>query len=173
MSTAETKQHPFISYLQKNAENRAMLAALRRGLGADPGEAPGMFPYVVPRIRKEANKREESDMFMIAALFALHPSSTRFGNMGEHMRKLDPKREDDATERRFVQLLRMRRDTLEPRLRQQISILASKDIAVNWHQLIGDLGYWDHPNRYVQRRWAQGFWGSYQSESDKERTNLT
>ena len=170
MNQFETNEHPFIRYLESRAGDRAMLAALRRGLGEAPGDAPGMFPYVVPWIR---DRRQEADIYMIAALFALHPSSTRFGNMGEHMRKLDPKREDDATERRFVQLLRMRRDTLEPRLRQQISILASKDIAVNWHQLIGDVGYWDHPNRYVQRRWAQGFWGSHQTESDKERTNIT
>ena len=34
MSSTMAQQHPFISYLQGRAEDRAMLAALRRGLGA-------------------------------------------------------------------------------------------------------------------------------------------
>lgn len=163
MSTLETQEHPFISYLENRASDRATMAALRRGLGAQPGdpETAGMFPFVVPFVRDW----NEKDIYMIAALFALHPSSTRVGNMGDHMRRLDLTQENDATERRFVQLLRMRRDTLEPRLRQQISILKSNDIAVNWHQLIHDVGYWNHPNHFVQRRWARSFWGHTQSES--------
>ena len=68
----------------------------------------------------------------------------------------------------LVQLLRMRRDTLEPRLRQQIRILKSKDIPVNWHQLIRDVGHWDHPEHFVQRNWARSFWGAGQAESKSE-----
>ena len=160
MSNFETVEQPFISYLQSKATDRAMLAALRRGLGAEPGdpETAGMMPYVAWWVRKEATRREESDMYTIASLFALHPASRSTENLGHHARALDPTLENDATERRFVQLLRMRRETLEPRLRQQISILKSKDIAVNWHQLFTDLRIWDHPKRFVQRRWAGAFW---------------
>lgn len=164
MSSAETKEERFISYLESKAEDRAALAALRRGLGQKPGEAPGMFPYVV-RFVQDWN---EADIYMIAALFALHPSSTKFGNMGDHLRALAREIGDDAsTERRFVQLLRMRRGTLEPRLRQHISILKSKDIPVHWHQLFRDLRHWEHPKRFVQRRWAGAFWYR-QSESENE-----
>ena len=168
MSSTETQQHPFISYLQQRAEDRAMLAALRRGLGAAPGdpETVGMFQYVVPWINEWY---EEADIYMLAALFALHPSSIPSGNMGNHLRTLAGQLGDDnATERRFVQLLRMRRDTLEPRLRQQISILKSKDIPINWHQLIRDVNYWDHPERFVQRRWAGAYWGAQRSESNPD-----
>ncbi len=164
MSSTETQQHPFISYLQGRAEDRAMLAALRRGLGAEPGdpETVGMFQYVVPWINEWY---DEADIYMVASLFALHPSSAASGNMGDHLRRLAGQLGDDnATERRFVQLLRMRRDTLEPRLRQQVSILKSKDIPINWHQLIRDVNYWDHPNRFVQRRWASAYWRAQRSE---------
>lgn len=172
MSTT-ARRHSFISYLLERSNQKggkAMLAALRRGLGAEPGdpETAGMMPYVVPRVRKGATRREEADMYMIASLFALHPSPRLSGNMGEHMRELDPMRENDATERRFIQLLRMRRDTLEPRLRQQISILKSSDVQVNWHQLIWDVRNWDDPDRFVQRNWARKFWGSNQSESESD-----
>ena len=168
MSTTETKKHPFISYLQKHAEDRAMMAALRRGLGAEPGdpETVGMFQYVVPWINEWY---EEADMYMIAALFALHPASVSIGNVGDHLRRLaTDEGSAEATERRFVQLLRTRRDTLEPRLRQQISILKSKDTPVNWHQLMADLRNWDHPDRFVQRHWAGAFWRAGQSESQSE-----
>ena len=163
MSTFETKEDPFVTYLQAHAENRAMLAALRRGLGAQPGEEPAMFPYVVPFVRDW----NEDDIYLIAALFALHPSSTSSGNIGDHLRRLAADEGNaEATERRFVQLLRMRRETLEPRLRQQVSILKAKDIPVNWHQLMADLHNWDHPDRFVQRRWAGAFWRANQSESN-------
>ncbi len=164
MSSFETKDHRFISYLESKAENRAVLAALRRGLGAEPGDpaTAGMLPYVVPWINEWY---EEADFYMIASLFALHPASTATGNIGHHVRALDPKLENDATERRFVQLLRMRRETLEPHLRQQISILKSKDVPINWHQLFADLRNWDHPDRFVQRRWARAFWRAPKSES--------
>lgn len=164
MDTLETKESRFISYLESHAENRAMLAALRHGLGAEPGdpETAAMFPYVVPFVQAW-NERE---IYMIASLFALHPVSTAKGDLGDHLRRLtfDESRAD-ATERRFVQLLRMRRETLEPRLRQQISILKSKDIPVNWHQLFADLRNWDHPKRFVQRNWARSYWPAAKSES--------
>jgi len=165
MSHTETKEVAFVSYLESHAEDRAMLAALRRGLGQEPGEAPGMFPHVVPFVRDW----NEADIYMIASLFALHPSSARSGNMGAHLRALVHELGDDAaTERRFVQLLRMRRDTLEPRLRQHISILKAKDIAINWHQLFTDLRSWDHPNHFVQRGWANSFWRLNPSESKND-----
>lgn len=165
MSSAETNAERFIKHLESLVENRAALAALRRGLGQEPGEAPGMFPYVV-RFVQDWN---ESDVYMVAALFALHPSSTKFGNMGNHLRALAQELGDDAsTERRFVQLLRMRRDTLEPRLRQHISILKSKDIPVNWYQLFLDMRRWNYSSRRVQRNWAGAFWGYKSSESENE-----
>jgi len=164
MTDTERKLEPFISYLERHAEDRAMLAALRRGLGKEPGEEPAMFPYVVSFVQGW----NEADIYMIAALFALHPTPARGGNMGDHMRALDPTRENDATERRFVQLLRMRRATLEPRLRQQISILKANDIAVHWHQLLRDVRYWDHEDRFVQRNWAGAFWRIKPNESETQ-----
>ena len=165
MHMTETKEHALISYLESRRDDRAMLAALRRGLGTAPGGAAEMFPYIVPFVQRW----NEDDIYMIAALFALHPASAKRGNMGAHLRALAREvGDDEATERRFVQLLRMRRDTLEPRLRQQISILKSKDIPVNWHQLIRDVGHWDHPEHFVQRNWARSFWGAGQAESKSE-----
>jgi len=158
----ETKEHPFISFLESHNEDRAMLAELRRGLGQQPGEVSGMFPYVIPFV----NAYNEADIYMIASLFSLHPSATKYGNMGTHLKAYVTEVGDDAaTTRRFVQLMRMRRDSLEPRLRQHISLLKSKDISVNWHQLISDLNWWEHDSRNVQKQWASAYWQSNISKS--------
>ncbi len=156
--TDETRQHPFVNYLQLHAEDRAMLAELRHGLGRLPGEAPGMFPYVVPFIH---HGYEEANLYLIAALFALHPVSAAKGNMGTHLLSYTQEvGADAATSRRFVQLLNLRRETLDSPLRQHISMLKSKDISVNWHQLLYDLNGWSHDARYVQKKWAREFWHS-------------
>jgi CRISPR system Cascade subunit CasB len=154
--TDDTRRHAFIEHLEKLTEDRAALAELRRGLGRAPGEAPGMFPYIIPFVN---NRYEEADLYLIAALFALHPSSARSGNMGEHLHAYTQAVGDDAaTTRRFVQLMRQSRAALDTLLRQHISLLKSKEIAVNWHQLIFDLRGWEHEDRYVQRQWARAYW---------------
>lgn len=159
----ESYRHPFVSYLEKHADDRAMLADLRRGLGRDVGEVSGMFPYVVPFVR---NYYEEDTLYLIASLFALHPTSAHGGNMGEHLRQYAGVVGDDtATTRRFVQLLRQHRDALDAPLRQHISLLKSKDVAVNWHQLIRDLLGWDYPSRSVQKQWAKAYWQAQKSET--------
>ena len=53
-----------------------------------------------------------------------------------------PARKNAAVERRFIQLQKTQRNKLAPLLRQEIEILKSKGIAVNWHQLMNDLRYW-------------------------------
>jgi CRISPR system Cascade subunit CasB len=157
------KQHPFITYLESHAGDRAMLAELRRGLGRKPGEAPGMFPYVVPFVHEQ---RDEANLYLIAALFALHPTSVSQGNMGHHLRTLATAVGDDAaTTRRFVQLLNRSRADLDTPLRQHISILKAQEIGVNWHQLLRDLQHWDHPARFVQKRWASAYWPSREKQS--------
>ncbi len=53
-------------------EDRGALAALRRGLGKQPGAAPEMFPYLAPWTQHEHGWGEEC-MYLVASLFALHP----------------------------------------------------------------------------------------------------
>jgi CRISPR system Cascade subunit CasB len=156
--TGENQKHPFVVYLEEHAEDRAMLAELRRGLGRLPGEAPSMFPYVVPFVHQ---RYEEHNLYLLASLFALHPRSAEEGNMGSHLQRyIEEVGDDAATTRRFVQLLNLRRDALDSPLRQHISMLKSKDIPVNWHQLLFDLNSWGHEARFVQKNWARAFWRS-------------
>jgi CRISPR system Cascade subunit CasB len=157
---SEIKQYPLIDYLEAHAEDRAMLAALRRGLGQPPGAAPDMFPFVVPFVQKW----NEDELYLVASLFGLHPLSTTTGNMGTHIKDFSRAKnfakveDDDASTRRFVQLLRYSREAIDTPLRQQINLLKSQSVPVNWHQLLYDMQYWGHEDYFVQRKWASAFW---------------
>lgn len=78
----------------------------------------------------------------------------------EAARARNPAADDTAIERRFTAVLRSHPHDFPFYLRQAVSYLKSKEIAVNWHQLLRDILAWSHPDHYVQKRWAHGFWGS-------------
>lgn len=161
--------HPFIRHLQKLADgqDRGALASLRRGLGQPPGTLADMYRYVEPFLGQERGAGyKESAFYLVAALFALHPSSTDFGDMGKHLAATRTDSGSDALERRFTTLLAAHPDDLPDYLRQAVSFLKSKDEPVNWNQLLWDLQNWDKrddPKYSVQKKWARSFWGSRQS----------
>jgi CRISPR system Cascade subunit CasB len=163
----------FAAYLAglAEAEDRAALAALRRGLGKSPGEAAELYPYVVRWVPDGAGEDEEAAYYLIASLFALHPapwpedgSPSWRRNLGASLARLaaEPDRQE-AVERRFVALLNAHRDDLSNHLRRVVGLLkAAKaaEIPVDWAQLLTDVRWWDGSERRVQRRWARAFWGS-------------
>jgi CRISPR system Cascade subunit CasB len=156
----EENEHSFVTYLENKRDDRAALAALRRGLGRPPGTVPDMYRYVVPWLPDEAPPWREDAYYLIAALFAYHPKEGGRGNMGNHFaRTRDPQGDNTAIERRFTTLLAAHPDDLDDYLRQAVSFLKSEEVPINWHQLLSDVMAWGHPERYVQQRWARGFWG--------------
>lgn len=166
-------EHGFVTYLESLAEDRAALAALRRGLGQPPGTVPDMHRYVIPFLPESvyAGSWSEQTYYLIAALYALHPSGTAEGNIGSHFaRTLDPNPDyNTAVERRFTALLTAHPQDLHFYLRQAISFLRSKEVPVNWHQLMWDVLKWDDPDRapQVQKRWAAQFWRRRQQQDDE------
>jgi CRISPR system Cascade subunit CasB len=165
--------HPFIRYLQKMADGqeRGALASLRRGLGQPPGTVADMYRYVEPFLGQERSGLRESAFYLVAALFALHPKSIEFGNMGAHMAKARSEGGEDALERRFTALLATHPDDLPDYLRQAVSFLKSKDVPINWNQLIWDLQKWNDDDRRIQKEWARSFWGGRQSTEQSNNLN--
>jgi CRISPR system Cascade subunit CasB len=152
--------HPFIRYLNDTlAQDRGALAALRRGLGQPPGQAPEMIRFIAPFISDDTNYWREQALYMVASLFGLHPSNTPSGNMGDHFEKLKSG-DDTALERRFTALLSSHPEELNVYLRQAVGVLKSKEIPVNWDQLLQDVTRWGYPESRdrVRRDWAYRFW---------------
>ena len=161
-----TKTYPFIEYLESLRDDRAALAALRRGLGQPPGAVADMYRYIVPWLSDDAPPWQEAAYYLIASLFAYHPAEGGTGNMGSHFaRARDPQSDNTAIERRFTALLAAHPDDLDFYLRQAVSFLKSKEVPINWHQLLFDVLAWGHPARYVQKQWASAFWGRSAEET--------
>lgn len=168
----EPVKNPFIVHLQNlaNQNDRGVLASLRRGLGQPPGSVPEMFRYVVPFLPANPRRSQESAYYLVGALFAFHPKSCDEGNLGSHLARARDENNADALERRFTVLLTAHPDDLPGYLRQIVSFLKSKDIPVNWEQLLRDLQNWDHPDgrAAAQKRWAGSFWSRRQPSSEEQ-----
>jgi len=154
----------FVEHLEKlrDQENRGALATLRRGLGYPPGTVPEMYSYVVPWVPTYRNA--EDSAFLLAALFAFHSQSGGQGTLGAAFARIATL--SDSIEQRFVAVLNCHRDDLSHHLRHAVSLLRSKDVPIDWKQLLRDVLAWDHDDRYVQRNWARDFWRSSTTDED-------
>lgn len=155
-------------FASEDHPNRAALAALRRGLGKEPGEVPQMFPYVVP-VLEGVPLRDEWAYFLVASLFGMYPGPfTRDGNRDNHNLGASFRAVSDLTgsgsiEGRFVALLNARRDDLPEHLRFAVALCESARSRVDWAQLLHDVLAWDSASRRTQREWARSFWAGRES----------
>lgn len=176
MSEPSDKEKSFVGFLETLAEgrDRAAVAALRRGLGKEPGEAPEMFPYIVPWTQG-AWPVQEKAYYLVASLFAWHQGSwhgeankAELTNLAASLARLaaaEPAGRQGA-ERRLVALLNSHQDDLGNHLRHTVGLLKSKEVPVDWAQLLHDIQGWAWESRSVQLAWARAFWGSAAAETD-------
>lgn len=157
----ENKEHPFVTYLETLKEDKAALAALRLGLGQPPGTVPAMYPYVIRYLPNDAynGSWKEQTYYLIASLYGLHPESIGVGNLGSHFyHAIEDPNHMEALERRFTALLTANPQDFHFYLRQAISFLSSKEVPINWHQLMRDVLYLENFTSSIQKRWANQFW---------------
>ncbi|MCL4554302.1 MAG: type I-E CRISPR-associated protein Cse2/CasB [Actinobacteria bacterium] len=189
MSDEEQKASPderFIAWLEalvredtqdgaRRPRERAVLAALRRGLGKPPGSVIEMYPYLMPFVGRRSpseqgpdpSRRQLEQYSIVASLFASHPTAGGTGNMGTVMAAVREKTGSDSVEKRFVALLNCHRDNLHDHLRHAVSLARANDVPINWPILLRDIRFWDPDDRSVQRRWAKEFW-SGRPENEEE-----
>jgi CRISPR system Cascade subunit CasB len=154
----------FVGDLQRLADHgkpdRATLAELRRCLGGDLGRALHRVGWLFSRVPDFAL----DDALLVAGLFASHQGHAAGFGLGKAFRDLKDRTGSDSVEKRFVALLDSDREDLGGRLRQAVSLLRSKDIPLDWGQLLTDLRGWAWPSRRVQREWARAFWEERRAE---------
>jgi len=63
-----------------------------------------------------------------------------------------------SLDRRVAALLDADADQLPFRLRQIVRLLHSHEQTLDWFKLLRDLLNWEHPNRFVQPRWAREYY---------------
>lgn len=168
MSQLSEMERRFAEWLKKliKEDDRATLASLRRGLGTD--DMSWMLRYLPAGLGTE---REEGAMCQVAALFAHHPESWpdersegESTNIGASLAMMvsEERRQTGETpasvEARFEAILQSHSDDLFQHLRRIIGLLKSREIPVDWAQLLHDIRRWGWETRQVQWEWARAFW---------------
>ena len=155
-----SREQRFVDHLKElsRREDRAALAALRRGLTGPPGTVISTFAHVA-RFTEGLHSTTEQAFYLVASLYALHPSDTTDEkNLGGTLASVAQRSESGSIEQRFLSLLNSDFDTLAQPLRQAVSIARGQDVPVNYYQLLRDLRYWAHPEKFIQRRWAETYY---------------
>ena len=169
MSPPRDQHRRFVAALEKlvSSDNRAALAALRRGLGKTPGEVAEVHRYVVPWLPNDTDRWREDAYYLVASLFASHQRNWVTGeerreatNLGASFARLMGVDGSQSVERRFVALLNSHADDLPEHLRSAVGLLKASEVLIDWTQLLGDIQGWGWESRAVQRAWARAFWGS-------------
>lgn len=160
MTETQAHESAFIKYLVglDDRDNRAALAALRRGLGRAPGMAPEVYPHVVGFFG-QPNRDRENAMFTVAALFGMHPRHRKgSGSPLKVLKRLGL--ESESTERRVLSLLNADATALPTHLRHLVSLIRSHgpEQFLDYEELLVQITQWNAPTRWVQRRWARDWW---------------
>ena len=167
MTETEDILNSFIGYLLalREADDRAALASLRRGLGQQPASVPETARIVERQLAIGTRDDVRNACYIVGSLFALHHKEvSNRGNMGGHFRALGTPGEDPPAnvEKRFMSLIACHKDELPDVLRQAVSLLKSKDVPVNWFRLVQDVQqwHWENGREQICKQWARGFWNA-------------
>lgn len=149
-------------------------ARLKRNAGQPYAEARNVYDVFFRILPHGILKYAYDDYFLVATLFTIGTRSPREHqpeqrltqplnpneSLGSALRKerIDRNEQTGSLDRRFNALLDADREQLPFRLRQIVRLLASRQITINWSQLLEDLQKWEHQDRYIQRRWAEHYY---------------
>lgn len=174
--TARTSPSPaanaFVGAL--SSLDRGRLAELRRAVGTKLGQSGSamrvFYPLLPDPVEQPLN---QNAAYLIATLYPFNQKSFT-GNLGQSMRALIATGSDSIA-KRMVIILESGLDwqaegggELPFRLRQAVKLLKSKEIGVDWAQLLDDLGRWNSPSKVVQRQWAEAFFRKQRDPSMTE-----
>lgn len=158
--------------------NRAALAHLRRGLDGPLDYTLGRVGWLFRGVPDAAL----TDAVLAAGLFAWvkgacphqrpkadaetrQKDGPNFGTAFGSGLTQDGKQQ---REKRFIDLLDTDADDLPYKLRQAITLIARDGVGFDWARFIRNLSHWDHPDRWVQKEWARGFWTAADTEPKVE-----
>lgn len=150
--------------------SRKPLAELRKSLAFGLGEYFPVYRYVDGFLDRSEPTSEWSRRmhYLVAGLYATYRSNASNGkSFGQVVGLLSAKRDSGSIELRFLALLGATKENeLAYHLRQLTALLKSEGIALDFAQLLADLKRWRSPRRFVQQRWARGFYRSKATDDD-------
>lgn len=162
----------FIGLLQER--DKGELAAMKRNAGVTlPGRGVAWFPSL---LRSHTARRNEEIFFLVATLFGFNRKPKIGNDFGSTLRTAADRSGEAGIGRRVYQLLDASFDVIvDPynpdavvqsgggemmfRLRQLVKLCASKEVGIDWAQLLTDLCRWNDPAKRIQKKWARSYFG--------------
>jgi CRISPR system Cascade subunit CasB len=164
-------QERFIERLKELArdDDRAALASLRRSLDGETQSFAGAARIIARYLPRHLSRREEDDAYLVAALFALAPSSA--GVSLASALRLANSTSSGSIELRFTALLASSREDLPTHLRHAVTLTRGFGIDLDWAALLRDVLRWGATLGITQKNWAREFWGSNDVEDSTPNTS--
>lgn len=168
-STASDAVQRFCDALAKlNVGDRARL---RRAGGRPLGEVSDALPVFYRVLPPMVSELQEETYFLLATLYP-RGSSGGSGDLGLALRRAAIQARQDGQDKGIDSRMRYLLDADETqlgfRLRQAVHLITSRGVSIDWPQLLRDLLYWDHPDRFVQKRWARSYYGESRPEGEEK-----
>ncbi|MFH1259966.1 MAG: type I-E CRISPR-associated protein Cse2/CasB [Elusimicrobiota bacterium] len=156
-----------VEFLEGIAKKESKVrAVLKRSLAFEPGLYPPAFPYVEHRLGSNYDNWKRTVFYLVAGLWSLHRGEVH--GQGQTLSSACKafyfkSNKSSSVEKRFIVLLDADDGQLSHRLRQIVALL--KEYPIDFDVLLKDLLSWNHPDKWVQIKWAKEF---YKDTDDKE-----
>ena len=170
-STRIERAKTFLKNVTQRIQNDSGAKAnLKRALSGEDRHVRQTYPLLLPYLGSIPEWQQDLWMF-VACLSVYYPQDPEPDprNFAQSCLDLYNSSESKGPERRFRALL----DTDFVDLQSPITTLVrqfkskkDKKITIYYPQLIADLCNWEHPDQFVQDRWARTFWRVPQSQED-------
>ena len=155
----------FLEQLERNKDNRGMMANLRCILIANKKQRAW------PVLHRLGIAIDNEAAAFVAGLYAKHPEATKNGNFGNTCKTIaqrkDAKDNDKITptERRFQHLLSANKGEVKDRVLRMVMMAERENIPVNYEKLVKDLTYW---NDRTKMEWAAAYWAPFAKKPGEE-----
>jgi len=152
-------------------------ARLKRNAGNTLDESHNALGLFYKTLLRDANLPEwvEDRYFLVATLFPFEkPNAANKPippNFGASLRGVRTEKNKEGLDNRFERLLDADEQQLPFYLRREVQFITNEGGRINWEQLLRDILGWQHPSRYVQRKWARAYFATPVSSQDSVNQN--
>jgi CRISPR system Cascade subunit CasB len=143
-------------------------ALLKRALSGEERHIRNTYAIALPYL-EGIHERQQEIWILVACLSVYYPQTLDredSRNFGYSCRGLANATSSEGADRRFRALLDTALEDVRSPLTALVRQMKSKEIRIDYPQLLSDLCQWEHPDQYIQDQWARTFWGV--SSTDKE-----
>jgi CRISPR system Cascade subunit CasB len=158
--------------IQKSINNDSGAKAdLKRALTGEPRHQRAAYPIVLRYLSEKEAQYNLDQWLWVTGFLAYYEQPINPENkttFGDSARRLKDDNSSGGPERRFRALLETSIEDLRSPLTSMVRLMKSKKIAINYPQLVVDLCRWNHPDQYIQDKWARAFWNAPKPDTSAE-----